>query len=38
MFFRGFNLYYMLNIVASYHSMHFQEKLKNQTSENDKKI
>ena len=30
-FFRGFYLYQMLEIVASYHCMQFQEKLMNQT-------
>ena len=33
----GFYLYYMLEIVASYHFLQFQEKLKNQTWENGKK-
>ena len=36
-FFHGFSLYYMLDIVASYHCMQFQGKLMNQTWENDKK-
>ena len=30
-FFHGFYLYKMLQIVASYHCMQFQEKLMNQT-------
>ena len=36
-FFRGFNLNYMLYIVVSYHCMQFQGKLMNQTSKNGKK-
>ena len=36
-FFCGFYLYWMLDIVASYHCMQFQGKLKNQTWENGKK-
>ena len=36
-FFHGFSLYYMLDIVASYHCMQFQGKLMNQTRENNKK-
>ena len=36
-FFNGFYLYQMLDIVASYHCMQFQGKLMNQTWENDKK-
>ena len=36
-FFRGFYLYKMLDIIASYHSMEFQGKLMNQTWENGKK-
>ena len=36
-FFRGFYLYPILDIVASYHYMQFQEKLMNQTWENGKK-
>ena len=36
-FFRWFYLYQMLEIVASYHCMHFQGKLLNQTWENCKK-
>ena len=36
-FFHGFYLYYMLDIVASYHCMQFQGKLMNQTWENGKK-
>ena len=35
--FHGFYLYYMLEIVASYHCMQFQWKLTNQTWENGKK-
>ena len=33
----GFYLYYMLDIVASYYHMEFQEKLMKQTWENGKK-
>ena len=36
-FFHGFYLYYMLDIVASYHCMQFQGRLTNQTWENGKK-
>ena len=36
-FFREFYLYYMLDIVASYHRMQYQGKLMNQTWENGKK-
>ena len=36
-FFNRFYLYYMLDIVASYHCMRFQGKLTNQTWENGKK-
>ena len=36
-FFHEFYLYYMLEIVASYHCMQFQGKLMNQTWENGKK-
>ena len=36
-FFGKFYLYYMLDIVASYHCMQFQGKLINQTWENGKK-
>ena len=36
-FFHGFYLYCMLDIVASYHCMQFQGKLTNQTWENGKK-
>ena len=36
-FFYGFYFYYMLDIVASYHCLQFQGKLKNQTWENGKK-
>ena len=36
-FFHEFYLYYMLDIVASYHCMEFQGKLMNQTWENSKK-
>ena len=36
-FFRGFYLYQMLDIIANYHCMQFQGKLMNQTWENDKK-
>ena len=36
-FFRGFYLYYMLGIFASYHFMQFQKKLMKETSENGKK-
>ena len=36
-FLRGFYLYWMLYIVASYHCMQFQVKLMNQTWENGKK-
>ena len=36
-FFHEFYLYYMLDIVASYHCMWFQGKLMNQTWENSKK-
>ena len=36
-FFRGFYLYLMLEIVATYHCMHFQGKLMNQPWENGKK-
>ena len=35
--FRGFNLYRMLDIVASYYCKQFQAKLMNQTWENGKK-
>ena len=37
-FFCGFYLHYMLDIVASYYRMEFQEKLMKQTWENGKKI
>ena len=37
-FFVVFFFYYILYIVTSYHGMQFQEKLMNQTWENDKKI
>ena len=36
-FFRRFYLYQMLDIVASYHCMQFEGKLKNQTWENGEK-
>ena len=36
-FFRGFYLYCMLDIVASYHCMRLQGKLTNQIWENDEK-
>ena len=36
-FFQEFYLYYMLDIVASFHYMQFQGKLMNQTWENEKK-
>ena len=36
-FFRGFNLNYMLYIAVSYHCMQFQGKLMNQTWKNGKK-
>ena len=36
-FFHGFYLYYMLDIVASYHCMQFQGKLIKQTREKSKK-
>ena len=36
--FCGRYLYYMLEIVASYHCMLFQEKLMNQTWKNGKKL
>ena len=36
-FFHRFYLYYMLDTVASYHCMQFQEKLIKQTRENSKK-
>ena len=36
-FFHRFDLYYMLEIVASYHSIQFQGELINQTRENSKK-
>ena len=36
-FFRGFYLYLMLEIFASYHCMIFQGKLMTQTKENGKK-
>ena len=36
-FFDGLYFYYMLDIVESYHCMHFQGKLINQTWENGKK-
>ena len=36
-FFREFYLYWMLDIVASYHCMQSQGKLMNKTWENDKK-
>ena len=36
-FFHGFYLYFMLDIVASYHCMQFQGKLMNQIWENSKK-
>ena len=35
--FHKFYLYHMLDIVASYHSVQFQRKLRNQTWENSKK-
>ena len=37
LFFRGFYLYYMLDIVASYHCIQFQGKLTIQTQENVQK-
>ena len=37
-FFRGFYLYYMLDIITSYHFMQFQGKLMNQMWENGKKL
>ena len=37
-FFHEFYLYYMLDIVASYHCMQFQVKLINQTWENGKNL
>ena len=36
-FFHGFYLYYILDIVASYHCMQYQGKLMNQIWENGKK-
>ena len=36
-FLHGFYLFYMLDIVASYHCMQLQGKLMNQTWENGKK-
>ena len=36
-FFHGFYLNYMLDIIASYHCMQYQGKLMNQTWDNSKK-
>ena len=36
--FRGLYLYYMLDIVASYHRIQFQQKIMIQTQENGKNL